>query len=897
MEWFRLQPSSIPPFAAFLLSFFFTLYLISVRGKSNATRLLTATLCAASCFLFTFFLTNSLYTSIWLYSISLTYLFTLVFLTLLLQFAYAFPENPFPRESRFVAGISVVLVGIVGSILVYNLVSEELIPSMLFPLIGRILLILTVWCLVVLIRKTYFFAQDSSSREKSRIRSLFIRFVHPGDYRAQATRAVAFLILLVLSVTLAMLLRDAGIVSENQFNYLTFITILAFLLGLVVVYINHTTEPTTIQVRLVGISLATTLAVLGTAGLLLYLPGDMAYDSGNRAPENQTIRFTPIPEGGYLVEKLPSMLDEEFGQRLDIDDGERVAIPLGFSFPLAGKNWSEILLDDNAVIIFTREAQTAEGRTPVHDFSRNLVATFHEDASPKLAPFFSRLNPSRGGGIYVNRTAGKVVVTWHEVPDYLSLHRNTFQVALDEKGDISYSYGGIHSQLRWGGIGLWPGETPTVMPVSFSGSLPQRIESNTALIEDYMSRYRQFAHKKMLLLTWLIFISTVFILLIFPLFLRESFIRPLSNLLNGVRQVNSGDLNTQVPVHVEDEIGYLARSFNQMTSSLRAAEEKLRAHAGELEAKVKERTADLEYSLNLLTTAQSQLIQQEKMASLGQLTAGIAHEIKNPLNFVNNFALLTVELTEELGKILQKNPDQPVSEVLASIEDILTDLKLNTEKIREHGLRADTIIRSMLLHTRNAPGTRIPSDINTLLGESVDLVFHSLRAQLPGFEAVVERNLDELNPQAVVAPHEIGRVFLNLINNAFQAVCERKRTETYSYTPKITVQTRDTEEYVEIRVIDNGPGITQSNLGRVFEPFFTTKPAGHGTGLGLSMAYEIITQSYGGTLNVESKPGNGATFIIHLPHTVPADQSRSQTPSSDERPDTIASPARQATIS
>ncbi len=265
-----------------------------------------------------------------------------------------------------------------------------------------------------------------------------------------------------------------------------------------------------------------------------------------------------------------------------------------------------------------------------------------------------------------------------------------------------------------------------------------------------------------------------------------------------------------------------------------------------------------------LKSTQQQLIQQEKMASLGQLTAGIAHEIKNPLNFVNNFAEVNIEIAEEVLEDLAQHPD-----ALAAVEDLLVDLKQNAGVIAQHGKRADGIVHAMMQHASGGTGQREPTDINALVSEHIDLAYHGKRAQVPGLQVEIERSFGEEVGQVEIVPQEIGRVLLNLLGNAFDAVHEHAASVNGQYEPMVTVSTRQVDGQLEIRVCDNGPGIPAEIKDKIFEPFFTTKPTGSGTGLGLSLSYDIVTQGHGGTLAVESIEGEGATFVITLPMNSP----------------------------
>ncbi len=298
------------------------------------------------------------------------------------------------------------------------------------------------------------------------------------------------------------------------------------------------------------------------------------------------------------------------------------------------------------------------------------------------------------------------------------------------------------------------------------------------------------------------------------------------------------------------------------------------AQKAELEILVAERTAELtqqkeelQQTLTELKTTQTQLIQSEKMASLGVLTAGIAHEIQNPLNFVNNFSEVSVELLDELNAgYLTKLPDDEKNKA----GEILLDLVQNLEKITHHGKRADAIVKGMLQHSRSSTGIKELTDINALADEYLRLSYHGLRAKDKTFNAIMETKFDESLPKINVIPQDLGRVILNLFTNAFYAVNEKKKQNIEGYQPTVSVSTRrltlpNEELKVEICVRDNGVGINQKVIDKIYQPFFSTKPTGQGTGLGLSISYEIITKVHGGEMKVETKEGEYAEFIILLP--------------------------------
>ncbi len=274
--------------------------------------------------------------------------------------------------------------------------------------------------------------------------------------------------------------------------------------------------------------------------------------------------------------------------------------------------------------------------------------------------------------------------------------------------------------------------------------------------------------------------------------------------------------------------------------------------------------ADLQATLDHLKATQTQLVHSEKMASLGELTAGIAHEIQNPLNFVNNFSELNSELLGDLSSAMdQGHADE--------VKTILSDMKVNLEKVTHHGKRADSIVKGMLLHARTSTGFKETVDINVLVEEYLRLAYHGLRAKEKSFSATYHTQYDPDVGVINLVPQDIGRCLLNILNNAFYAVNERAKLEQqpssgHNYQPHVMISTKKLENEIEIKISDNGMGISADIIDRIFQPFFTTKPTGQGTGLGLSLAHDIITKGHGGDLDVESVPGHGATFMIKLPY-------------------------------
>lgn len=377
------------------------------------------------------------------------------------------------------------------------------------------------------------------------------------------------------------------------------------------------------------------------------------------------------------------------------------------------------------------------------------------------------------------------------------------------------------------------------------------------------------------------------VLLILLIFIARSITSPLRRLTIASEKFAQGDFDVKLPdIHSRDEIGRLNQAFISMqqrlaetignlkeaSEQLLLSNEKLEEYNRNLEQKVNERTSELKQkhdeldsAFQKLKAAQAQLVQSEKMASLGQLTAGIAHEIKNPLNFVNNFSELSVELATELLEEIDKLEGALEPKDIDYLKGIIGDIQANVKKINDHGKRADSIIRGMLLHSRGKSGERQPADINAMLAEYVNLGYHGMRASDNTFNIKIESDYDPLVGMVTVIPQDISRVFLNMINNAFYSTAQKKKELKDSYFPLLRVVTKNFEDHVEIRIHDNGKGMLKEVADKVFNPFFTTKPAGSGTGLGLSISFDIIVQQHQGQIRVDSKEGEYAEFIITLP--------------------------------
>ena len=364
-----------------------------------------------------------------------------------------------------------------------------------------------------------------------------------------------------------------------------------------------------------------------------------------------------------------------------------------------------------------------------------------------------------------------------------------------------------------------------------------------------------------LVLVFLTMVSVAGAVLIGWLFVGRYLVRRLVGLAGAMRDMAGGDLEAPVTISGNDEVTDMANAlevFRRYALEVQRLNlvEKL---AQELDGKNK----DLEQALERLHKAQEQIVAEEKLASLGQLTAGVAHEIKNPLNFVNNFTEVSVELIDEIGEILEESEDQD-SEAVEEINEILNDLRVNLSKVREHSSRADGIVRSMLEHSRAEAGDWRETDLNALLKQYRDLAYHAIRAENTDFNVTMKEELDDSIGMIEVVPQDLSRAFLNILTNACQAIDEKRQSLDDSYDPELEIGSRRLDDGFEFWVRDNGPGIPEDLRQRMFEPFVTTKETGKGTGLGLSLTTDIITR-HGGSINVETALGEFARIAIRLP--------------------------------
>jgi len=392
--------------------------------------------------------------------------------------------------------------------------------------------------------------------------------------------------------------------------------------------------------------------------------------------------------------------------------------------------------------------------------------------------------------------------------------------------------------------------------------IPRLQVEQTQLVESASENFRTASRISDQITFATLFFSAIAALTVMWLLARD-IARGLEALKVGAAAVGAGDLEYRIALPQRDELGDVARAFDEMSSHLGTA----RAQLTDAHEQEKRKGEALAVALDELKTTQDRLLVQQKLASLGALTAGIAHEIKNPLNFVTNFAEILQSLIADLRSSISSQKGQMDPREFAFIEETLGDIHVNASRIRDHGNRADNIVKGMLMHSRNQRGQVQPVNINSLVSEYVKLAYHGLRAQDINFNVTIEEDYDPAIPVMNLVPHDLSLVILNIANNGAFAADQKAKQGIPGFKPTLRVSTHNGDSKIKICLRDNGNGVSEEIRHKIFEPFFTTKPPGSGTGLGLSMSYEIVVQQHGGQILVVSEPGQFAEFIVTIPRT------------------------------
>jgi signal transduction histidine kinase len=839
--------AALPDLSLILLAVLIAGYFALLRGKAPGTGWLVG-LMVGQIALHTVSLVVAGVYAPWAVHLNALYLVCpLGLLWAMLGFAYRFLGDPYPREARLVLTGT----GFVAAVLAAGHVAWGVMAPgpLLEPLRQALLvtppflLVLVLWTVAVMLRRAGRRTGDGQG-------TLLRRLAAPPTPETGAFRALLLIELCSVVALAALVLRDAGVIGPLAWRQVTLLATAVFFLGFVTVYANFVPVPTTFQVKVVGFALVVALGALGMGAVVAFQA-----TAWRGAPPPEAVRFTPDGAGGYRLDPAPAPLDTALGPPLALHDGVGRPVDLGFAFPFAGRRWREAFVDDDGFVSFGSTFQLT-----------SLAAPFGV-RTPWIAPLMADLDP-HAGSVHVRREPGRATVTWWEMPGYGRAGRATAQLVLEAGGAIGFRYGAVAADLpRLRGLHPAPG-----MPggPAALGAGPRRVAAGAGRVEDRYLPALRAEHARGAPLAALMVAFTLLVLLAFPLYLRAGITRPLGRLLGGVRRVNAGDLTAEVRVGVHDEIGRLTEEFNRMTRSLRGYATQMEGLVAERTAALEEKSAALERSLADLHQTQARLIHQEKLAGLGRLTSGIAHEIKNPLNFITNFSSLSADLVGELRQELDAARGRPVEEALPVLAPLLDDLATNAAKVLEHGQRADAIVRGMMQHARRGTEASQRVDLNALVNEHVALAVEGWQAKKT---AIVVGIVRAYSPDvgAVACPaQEVGRVVVNLVANALDALTERAQAMAggdgaVAYAPSLIVRTRRVDGWVEIAVEDNGIGISEAARGRLFEPFYTTKPTGQGNvGLGLSLSRDVV-HAHGGSLEVASREGEGSTFTIALP--------------------------------
>jgi len=675
---------------------------------------------------------------------------------------------------------------------------------------GVSFLIFVIWVLIVLARKHRFLAKtDGSKRQRSIITffaiGLFIRLFSSAGGSLPAFK--------VIPAEWAGLI---DLVGNFAFSIALFMGVLLF-----------GDDRHSIQAKLLGFLAAVFTLVFALSVTVSRAPLDYLKDYQGEI-ELHSLVLAADGVGGYLVEETES--NWRTGGRLYSRWHEEIQqeFELPFSFPIGGESFDKAWIGLNGIITFGRPVNLGFGWI-------NGVERMND--TPAILPLYADLAPfDPAMGIRIHPTESTFVVSWERVSRYdMPGLLVTFQAVLYPDGSVEYHYGD-HTALpehRIRGIASGKGNSM----VSFA-TLPLASGESGSVMEEVNDKegYLTLMSDESRPLLWVGLFGLLISGGIGFLFYRVGLVRQLESVLGGLQDVEKGNLEVRLKVEERNELGAISDHFNSMTTTLETYQDKM-------EDLVDERTAELK-------ATQAQLIEQEKLASLGSLTAGIAHEIKNPLNFVNNFAEVGGELADELREAIVAGKNEEA-------QSILDELQANSEQITKHGRRADDIVKSMMQHARGGVSEREEIAVNAFLEEYANLAWHGMRAKDHGFQAELKRDFSGDVGVVSVMPQELGRVILNLLNNAFDAVRSTAGAE-------VTIGTRAAQDSVEIFVSDNGPGIPSDIREKIFEPFFTTKATGEGTGLGLSLSYDIITKGHGGKMRVDTSENGGAEFIITL---------------------------------
>lgn len=821
---FYLTEAAISNLSILIVALIITAYLLRLRDKSRTTWFLAA-----------FFATQVILMMLYIYadvvapfryiSVHIPILQYLVIFTgylLLMQFAYHFPYLPpqHEKEVRIVTFLSVVFFCFeVGIAVFFNPISS-FVSSTTLQLIFVFAILLLVasvgWTGVVLLRRTVFLAENYPRRSR------LSRLWSPGNRRARATRAFALLITIPIITTIALTLREAAVVTPRFADSFSQIGSTIFHFIFAVVYFNHTTESTSFLAKILGISLATMLIVLGLLGQII----SPFFIEGYRNPAlpiiNQPLLFEPTING-FTVSAVETPFREPQGKKFSSLDEQFAEAELPFIFAFNGQLYTKIFISDNGVITFSSPFA-----------KRNAILHGRQDS---LMPLAADFDPSTQGSLWIERQSDHVIVTWAELSERGRDNSSTFQLTLWENGSFLFNYQQVEVNTIWGrGYITDNGATTTsAQNVWFHQELPLAAAGETDLIENHLLLFRQYMHERLLPLAYIVLAVSGLILFGFPYFFRYNLIRPLGILVDGVTQVNEGNLAINLPVRYRDEIGFLTESFNGMTNQLNDL-------VTDLETKVSARTEELATAVDDAQEARAAAEHANKAKST--FLANMSHELRTPLNAVIGYSELLEEEVKDLGH----------DELLPDLHRIKTAGKLLLSLVNDvlDLSKIEAGRMELLLESFN---------LSSLLHEVEATIQPLVRKHNVHFKIHTSAELGLMHADMA----KLHQSLLNLLSNA----C--KFSKNGAVTLKVERYTEEAQDWFEFAVIDTGIGMSPEQARRVFEAFqqaeVSTSMEYGGTGLGLTITKHFC-EMMGGSIMVETAEGVGSTFTIRLPAAV-----------------------------
>jgi signal transduction histidine kinase len=846
--WLNLDSCSVIRLATLVLSLAIAAYLTSRKARSRATVFLALTFYGAALFNLASFLEfagfyywqprnlKNLLVPLFQYLGPAGALAALVF------FAYCFPCLP-ARQKREMQAVGAVLAALNLGMLVFtvcnflllerigsNYALEMAYYSSLYGFLG----VQGMFVVVLLLRRSVLLAAGKS-------RPWWRRLLRPESRSAATARSLGLNLLLLPVAIGGYVLMTYGFLSLPLATYLVWLFFLLFYFGFVVTYLNHAIEPSTFQVKLVGLTLIPVLSLLGLAALFVGNATEKDYPATGRLPSSQTLLFRPNAAASYDITALPFRFQTDLGRRLDIGYGERRKVQFRFDFAFFGRSYRSLHVLHNP-LVYLGEAIREEGWGGYHP-------------NPAIAPLLLNLDPTRGGGIYLSSGPESLTLTWFELPELGLDNANTVQLTLNSDGSFTMSFGALNPQGRYSSVqmynftlatttgrnpgslegalaygpkltGVHPGFAAAPLhALRFPAALPYSSPGPEVLFDSYESDYYRYLHSRMSVLALLLLAASLFILFVFPILFRTNLIRPLQSLADGMRRADRGDLGVRVQPRFRDEIGFLTRSFNKMLKSIQRTE--------------------------------ASLMQANRLNSLGILLTAMAHQINVPNQSILANASLLAKACPDLMHILEDCAPETAGYLIGGLEDVEFRRMLpeSVSAIQAGSRSIAGIIQDLRAFSQKEFSVEPSSlDMGAVIRSAVGLAGGYLRRATDRFALQVAPGL----PRVRGYGQRLEQALVNLLINACQALPDRSRGI------ELGADRVEAREEVFVRIADEGCGIPAEHLPHLKERFFTTRRAAGGTGLGLFIADTIITEHHG-SLELASVPGRGTVATVILP--------------------------------